>query len=207
MKKIIGTIAVFLVIGVAVVGLYYYFLTQKSKDEEGLYEKKTPVEELIEMDLDTYYPATVKTVMETYCKFLRTFYNEDYSEEEYAQLMKQYRKLLDDELLANNPEEQQLASMKAEIESYKEEDKVLFSYRFLEDKEIIETEKEGRTYATVDMSFGLKEGGSAVKTTEENFILRKDSKNKWKILGWKLRNKSSKEEAQASPEASPSSDK
>lgn len=206
MKKRIATVVVFLVIGAAVVGLYYYFLNRESNDEEGLYEKKTAVEELIDMDLDVYYPATVKTVMETYCEFLLAFYNEDYTEDEYAKLIKQYRKLMDDELLTKNPEEQQMVTLKADIDSYEDEDKVLFSYRFLEDKEIKETVKDDKTYATVDMSFGMKVGGSTVETAEENFILRKDSNNKWKILGWKLRDRSRKEEASASPATSPSGD-
>ncbi len=197
-RKNIGIIVFFVLVAAGVVGLYYYLITHKSGAGEDLTAKKTAVQELIDRDLDTYYPATVNVVMETYSKFCEVLYNEKYSEEEYGKLMKQYRKLLDDELLAQNPENMQLTIMNEEITKYKDDKKNIFSFRFIDDPENKESEIDGKSYATVTMSFGIKKGASRVETTEETFILRKDNKNRWKILGWKLRDKKN---ATASPKS------
>ena len=188
-RKNLGIIVFFVLVAAGVVSLYYYLVTHKSGGRENLTAKKTDVQELIDRDLDTYYPATVRVVMETYSKLCDVLYNEKYSEEEYEKLMKQYRKLLDDELLAKNPENIQLTIMNEEITKYKDDKKNIFSYRFIDDPENKESEIDGKSYATVTMSFGIKKGASSVETTEETFILRKDNKNRWKILGWKLRDK------------------
>ena len=200
-KKNVGIVIIFLLVGAGVIGLYYYFLTHNSNKEEDLTDKKTAVQELIDMDLDNYYPATVNTVLETYSKFCQAFYNEDYKEDEYKLMMNQYRKLMDDELLANNPEDVQLVVLNQDIESFQDDNKVIFSYRFVDDPENKESTIDGKSYATKTMSFGVKKGSSSVETTEEVFILRKDSKDRWKILGWKLRDKKN---ISASPSVVPS---
>ena len=204
-KKSFGVIIFFLVIGIGVVGLYYYFLTHKSDKGENLIEKKTAVEKLIDMDLDVYYPATVNTVMETYSKLCEAFYNEDYTDDEFKQLMSQYRKLLDEELLEKNPESSQLTLMTQDVEQFRKDKKNIISYRFIDDQSNKESEIDGRSYATVTLSIGVKKDASSVETTEENFILRKDSKGRWKILGWKLRNQGAKDNsATEKPSVSPS---
>lgn len=207
-RKNTGIIIIFILIAVGVVGLYYYFLTNQSDQDEDLTGKKTPVQELIDMDLDIYYPATVKTVMEAYGKFCVAFYNEDYSDEEYTQLLRQYRKLMDDELLANNPEDAQILLMKEDVDSFKDDKKTLFNYRFIDDPKNKESIIDGKYYATITMSFGIKAGASRVETTEEDFILRKDKDNRWKILGWKLRDKAdSSQQPSPSPSATPKTEK
>ena len=111
---------------------------------------------------------------------------------------------MDDELLAENPEDAQLIVLSEEIAKYKEEKKNIFSYRFIDDPDNKESEIDGKSYATVTMSLGVKKGTSSVETTEETFILRKDSKDRWKILGWKLRPKKGSNSTTTSPSISPS---
>ena len=206
-KKYSHIIVVFVLIAIGVVALYYFFLTHNFDKEEDLTEKKTFVEKMIDMDLDIYYPATTNTVLETYGKICQALYNEDYTDEQYKKLMSQYRKLMDDELLLKNPEEAQLTSMREEIADYKEKDKNIFTYRFVDDLNNKEVEIGDKTYATITMSFGVKEGSSIVVTTEETFILRKDNEDKWKILGWKLREKKDDSlSASANPSASPTAE-
>ncbi len=203
-KRYSHIIVVFVFIAIGVVGLYYFFLTHNFDKGEDLTQKKTLVEKMIDMDLELYYPATANTVLETYAKFCQALYNEDYTDEQYKKLMSQYRKLMDDELLLKNPEEAQLTSMREEIAEYKEKKKNIFTYRFIDDIKNKEVKIEGKSYATITMSFGIKEGNSGVVTTEETFILRKDNEDKWKILGWKLREKKDDSlSSSANPSASP----
>lgn len=186
--KRISVFIVFTILAVGIVGLYYYFLTHKSEKEEDLTKEKSAVQEMIDMDFEEFYPATVNTVMETYCKLCQAMYNEEYSEDEFKQLLSQYRKLLDDELLAQNPEDTQLSQLSADIGQYKDDKKIIFTYRIVDDASNKETTLDGKNYATTTISMGVKQGSSSVETTVETFILRKDKNDRWKILGWQLKN-------------------
>lgn len=78
----------------------------------------TEIQKLITKNLDTNYPATPREVVKYYNRILECFYDDTYTDDELESLADQARKLLDDELLENNPRDQYLSDLKADIEDY-----------------------------------------------------------------------------------------
>lgn len=183
----------------AVVGVYYMMnYKTNSNNSEELNVPETKVEKLLAKDLELEYPATVKTVMNLYSQYSKCFYDGEYTEEELPKLLDKYRQLLDPELLANNPVEDQLKSLNEEIGAYGGKGQVIMSYYWPTSKDadgkknakedVIYYTKDGVNYASTTIAYALKQGTDTVAASQEKFILRQDSDKKWKILGWVLVN-------------------
>lgn len=206
MKRKIRTAFIMLVFACAVVGVYYKMNTEVPDDEE-VKVPKTMVEKLIAKDLDNDYPATVKTVMKLYSQYSKCFYDGEYTEDELKKLVEQYRKILDDELVANNPFEDHLKGLQQEVSTFNGEEKTIMSCYWpnksgketataspdgvLEDdrnaKEAVTYYSKGnKKYASTVVAFTLKKGTNTVQESKEKFVLRQDTDGKWKILGWRL---------------------
>ena len=103
MKKsgVIKAVITILII-LLIVGAYYFFTTQRRTSVEDTVEL-TEIQKLITKNLDTNYPATPREVVKYYNRILECFYDDTYTDDELESLADQARKLLDDELLENNP--------------------------------------------------------------------------------------------------------
>lgn len=190
MKKKVRAIAIMVVFFVFVIGMYYWLSNRDEKEKEQVEIPETKIEEILAKDLSSSdYPATPKTVLHLYSQMSKCFYDEDYTEEQYKELVAQYRMLLDQELLVNNPSEDHIDMLSAEIQSYDNADRFILVYYDAKDEEVQKYNVGGVEYATVPMTYCLKEGETSVMNTEEEFILRKDSEGKWKILGWRINSK------------------
>ena len=120
--KAVITILIILLI----VGVYYFFTTQRRTSVEDTVEL-TEIQKLITKNLDTNYPATPREVVKYYNRILECFYDDTYTDDELESLADQARKLLDDELLENNPRDQYLSDLKADIEDYHNKSKTIRS--------------------------------------------------------------------------------
>ena len=105
MKKQIRMIIVGLVCVALVVGYYYHLSHRSIKTAEDTTEL-TAITKITTKNLDTSYPQTPREVIKLYNDILKCYYNEDCTEDEIRALGVQARKLMDDELLQNNPEDQ-----------------------------------------------------------------------------------------------------
>ena len=103
MKKsgVIKAVITILII-LLIVGVYYFFTTQRRTSVEDTVEL-TEIQKLITKNLDTNYPATPREVVKYYNRILECFYDDTYTDDELESLADRARKLLDDELLENNP--------------------------------------------------------------------------------------------------------
>ena len=88
---------VFVVLAIAVVGLFFYVSNRAKAIEEGKVNQMTPVQEILSRNLETNYPPTPKEVLKFYSEITRCFYGEEYTDEELVKLAKLSRKLFDDE--------------------------------------------------------------------------------------------------------------
>ncbi len=205
MKRKIRAILIMMVFACVVVGVYYIMNNRETGDSETVDIPETKVEKLLAKDLDTEYPATVKTVMNLYSQYSKCFYDGEYKDDELPKLLDKYRQLLDPELLANNPVEDQLKSLNEEIESFGGKGKIIIAYYWpserssdkeaspkptssSEKEDVTYYTKDGVNYATTTLAYTIKQGTEAVLESKEKFILRQDSDKKWKILGWELVN-------------------
>ena len=125
-KTTVITLVVMAVIA-ATVFFGYYQMTSKSKEEE-MPVAKTEVDKLLQKDMENNYPGTPREVMRFHGRITQCIYNEDLKKNQLEGLLKQARELYDEELLALNPWDKHLETLIADIEDYKENERVIMSY-------------------------------------------------------------------------------
>lgn len=182
MKKIrvvvIGIICISLVVG------YYYHLSNKS--EEAKETDLTEVQKVILKDLDgKEYPETPREVVKLYNRILCCYYNEEYSEEEFEKLADQALKLMDEELAANNPPKQYYLRVKTEVESYHEKNRTINNASVCDSNEVKYATIDGAECAYVAASYFVRDDDGFTKSNQ-NYVLRKDTEGRWKILAFEL---------------------
>ncbi len=176
---------VFVVLAIAVVGLFFYVSNHNRIVAEGKLKQMTPVQEILSRNLDTNYPPTPKEVLKLYSEITRCYYGEEYTDEELTKLALFSRRLFDDELVANQTDEQYLAALKMDIEMWKKDNKVISSYSVSSSTDVQEYSYAGLEWAQLYCIYSIRMGTN-VAPVQEHFIMRKDAKGHWKILGWEL---------------------
>ena len=136
MKKQIRMIIVGLVCVALVVGYYYHLSHRSTKTAEDTTEL-TAITKITTKNLDTSYPQTPREVIKLYNDILKCYYNEDCTEDEIRALGAQARKLMDDELLQNNPEDQYYSALMTDIQNYKDAGKTINT------TDVCDSEKDG----------------------------------------------------------------
>lgn len=186
-QKMRVTIVSMILFSAIIIYVFYYISNNTESKKESVSVPSTEVERLLAIDMELNYPATPREVLKLYSRFSKCFYNLQYSEEEFKLLVTQYRKLMDHELLVNNPEEDYIPMLEKEIDQYERRKLTITSYTISEKTAVKYSAKNGRKYAQLQVPYLLKDTSSPLKVTEE-FILRADETGKWKILGWKAVN-------------------
>ncbi|MBD5090024.1 MAG: hypothetical protein HDT30_14665 [Clostridiales bacterium] len=187
-QKTTTIIVIMFAVVIAIVIGFWAILEQgrnKVKEDKLIHSKNEEVNTLLNKDLNIDYPSTPREVLKMYSRLQSCVYNQDLSDKDLSAIVGQMRILFDDELVAANSLEQQLEDLKKEIKEYQKAKRTISNYVI--DKESSTTEKklEGKEYATLEVSYLIQENRGYNKTYEQ-FILRKDEKDKWKILGWEL---------------------
>lgn len=182
-QKIIYTILFMSIL--AVVIIYAYFQITGKKEEQ---VPKTKIEKLINRNLEGNYPATPREVMKVYGELTRYLYNgneeKKLSDEQLEALLDQVRILYSEELLEENPREEQLERLKMDVADYKKMSKTIMSYTVQQSSQIQFGELNGREVAKVVISFTTKASGEQPAKTYERFLLQADAEERWKIVGW-----------------------
>lgn len=178
-------IAVFLA---ALVLGYYFYLSQKtSKEAAEEVVQITAVQSVLMKDLERNYPPTPKELLRYYCQITQCFYNEEYSEEELLGLAAKIQELYDDELVANKSEEDYLNDLKTEIANMKQNQYTITGYEISASTDVDYFVEDGRSCARMYCTFNLKQAGTTgTMASMEQFVLRQDEEEHWKILGWEL---------------------
>lgn len=176
-----------IVIGIICIGLvvgYYYYLTHKapSKDESEV----TEVQKIILKDLTgKSYPATPREVIKFYNRILKCYYNEDYTDEELRKLTDQALVLMDEELADNNPPEQYFGHVEEEVGIYRAQKRTINNTSVCSSNDVKFKTIDKEEYAYVTATYFVRDKDGFSKTGQ-NYILRKDPEDKWKILAFQL---------------------
>ena len=179
MKKNLRAIIIVVICAALCIGYYYYLSNRDTGKEESL----TEVEQVITKDLDKSYPKTAREVVRFYNRILKCYYNEEHTDKQLEQLTEQARVLMDKELQEKNLEKEYFDAVKAEIEEYKEKDKVITSFIMDTSNEIDYKKVKGEECAYVDVSYFITEKDSSSRAAQ-TYVLRKEKDGKWKILGF-----------------------
>ena len=185
MKKVIRIIVVVCILAALGVGYYWYLsnhtFTSDAQKEEG---EISELQDIILTDLSTDYPKSPRAVMKLYNRILTLYYNEDLSEQELLQLFRQQRELFDDEMIAANPEDAALESLKLEITGYKDANKSMRSAEVSDSRDVSYKTVDGRECAFVNCTYFIRED-NAFTYTYMQYCLREDEEDgRWKIIAY-----------------------
>ncbi len=185
MKKAIRIIvAAVLCIGI-VVGYYYYLSHKNDNKSNEETTQLTEVQKLTTKNFANKYPATPREVVKWYNRYITCFYKEEYSQDEFEDMVDRVRILLDEDLLGYNPRDAYVKSLKTEIEDYKNRDKKILQSRVSDSSDVVYKTVDGDECAYVNAYYFCSEGSNYSRTYEE-YVLRKDEDGRWKILAFQL---------------------
>ena len=186
-KNTVVTVIVMIILGAGILA-GYFFLLQKKDSENYESDEQDEFEKLLLRDLDESYPATPREVVKLYSRMMKCYYNSGIREEKVEAMATQMRKLFDEELLEANPADVYMPELKEEIADYVANNRTITSYLVESAGNIVTWTSEEREYARVIANYTYKEDTQYYKVYEE-FILRRDAAQRWKILGWRLAEK------------------
>ena len=182
------TIIVIGVILIAIVVGYAINLNRKNTSAGEEVVESTAVQKVLQKDLEKSYPPTPKEVVKYYAEITKCFYNEEYTEDELEQMALKIQEIYDAELVANKSQEEYMNDLRTEIASMKESNYTITGYVLSASVDVEEFMKDGYSCARLYCTFSIKQGTNGTKRSMEQFVLRKDDDNHWKILGWDLVN-------------------
>ena len=99
----------------------------------------------------------------------------------------QMRLLCDDEFLEANPVMSHVESMKKEISDAQKNDYYMVRYEVDKLSSAQEWTSGEDTFSSIYVCITMNKDGKIEKTYEE-FLLREDERERWKIVGWRLTN-------------------
>ncbi|MCR4998873.1 MAG: hypothetical protein K6A05_03430 [Lachnospiraceae bacterium] len=186
MKNIARYIVVGVILAVLVISYFIYLqknpATSKTKNET---TQTSELDKVLTRDFVQNYPSTPREVVKWYNRILMLYYGEDLEEGELSQLAGQALQLFDDDLAANNPKEIYVASVKAEIQDYKDKGRKLVTADVADSEDVIYETVNGSEMAYIVAHYFVKENTSYADTYQK-YALRKDEDGHWKILGYQL---------------------
>ena len=181
-KKIVGAFAAILVIAALI--LAGYFMMNKQAEEESVLPT-TEVGKILAKDLETKYPETPTEVVKLYWRINRCMYNEDTSDKDVEAVLKQLRKLYDDELLQDdkNTYENMLKKLKDDKKKRLDAGQTFLPSVVQKNNTLKIVKMDGKDSAAVMTATTIK-GKKETAKVYERFVCRKGDDGKWKILGW-----------------------
>ena len=186
MKNVVRYIIAGIIIAVLVVSYFIYLqknpATAKTQDTT---TQMSELDKVLTKDFADNYPPTPREVVKWYNRILMLYYSEDLDDDELNALAGQAQMLFDKDLVANNPKEIYVASVKAEIQDYKDKSRKLVTADVGDSEDVIYDKVNGSDVAYIVGHYFVKENTSYADTYQK-YVLRKDADGHWKILGYQL---------------------
>ncbi|MDE7198511.1 MAG: hypothetical protein K2O15_06465 [Lachnospiraceae bacterium] len=188
MKRSSGIkIVIVAVILAAIVLGYFYYLGRRDRQQTQEEVVATVVQSVLMRDLEHNYPPTPKEVVKYYSEITECFYNEEYSDEELAQLASKVQYLYDAELVANKTQEQYMEDLRNDILEMKGKKYTIASYEVSASTDVEYFTQNDYSCARLYCTYYLRQPNSGTRVASlERFVLRQDQDGHWKILGWEL---------------------
>ncbi|MCH5268416.1 MAG: hypothetical protein J1E62_08745 [Lachnospiraceae bacterium] len=184
-KRIVIAVVGMICVAALVLVAYYLISQGKIGSGKGKNSSSSEVEKLLNKDLESKYPEIPTEVVKLYWRFNKCIYNNSMSDKEFEGLLEQLRLLYDEELLAEsgNSWDNMYDNLKKDKEQYAKDSQVIATYAVQKSSTVNYATIDGKECATVVTGTSLK-AKSKREQTYEKFMLRKDSKGNWRILGW-----------------------
>lgn len=184
-KKIVGAFVAILVVAALILSGYFMMNKQAEKKAQESVLPTTEVGKLLAKDLETKYPETPTEVVKLYWRINRCLYNENTSDKDMEAVLKQLRKLYDNELLQDekNTYENMLKNLKDDKKKRADAGQTFLPSVVQKNNTLKIVEMDGKDSAAVMTATTIK-GKKETTKVYERFVCRRDDDGKWKILGW-----------------------
>lgn len=179
--KTFGTI-IFMVIIAGIVVMFYFYLSNRTTPFTTSKKEMSEVEKMINLDFDNNYPGTPREVAKVYGGMVKVLHS-DIKDDQVKALALKMRGFFDDELLNNNPEDEYLQNLYSEVASDKKNGKKITNVLIVNKSKEKEKTIKGRECAIVYVAYTISKKSKYSETWK--YLLRKNDKKQWKILGWK----------------------
>lgn len=167
---------------VVVLGIYLHLTNQSKNSAQQAEENMTEMEALKNYDLTNQYPKQVRDIVKLHCRYLKSMYNEDVSEEDLDILNTQVRMLYSEILLAENEKTAQYAELLNDVANFHGAGKLFIGYTVDVEENVKYSTVDDIEYAVVNVTTNIKEG-STTNALQSEYLLVKENEQ-WKILGW-----------------------
>lgn len=182
-KTVRNTIIIMLFMAVGIIGIFWWIINQDKTADGTINSNATEAETLLQRDMVNNYPKTPRELLKLYSRFTKCMYNDEMNDETLKALLEKKRKLFDQELLEKNPIEVQMENLKIDIESYRNDKRVIANYIVDKSSDIEIKKVDDVEAAKASVAFFVKNTNGYEEVYEE-FTLRVDKEGNWKILGW-----------------------
>lgn len=182
MKKFKPVIIVLIAV-VAILGAFIY-AAYKPQAESAVTEAST-LSQIVDKDYSKNYPGTPRAVAQDYVNMIMFLYNEDYQQSDVKSIALAARNIMDEELLAINPLDNQVKSLQTEVVDFRSKNEKIYSYTMPEISEVQYFTYQGSECAGVKVSYFIKTKEGKFSKSFIQYLLRRDLNRKWKIYGYK----------------------
>ena len=162
--------------------LVVFYLVANAERPDDL-ERLSATEATIQRDLNINYPQTPKAVVRYYAELSQCMYDPSNSDEEIEAIARQSRLLFDDELKSRQSDAEYLASLKNTIASFIKDNRKIVSFTVTPSSEVVYKTLNIGEIASLYCTYTMQKGAVSYSDAE-HFLLRKDGRGRWKILGW-----------------------
>ncbi len=181
MRRAPKSAAVLLIIALTAFGLYYYLVNKAERPEPDV--TTTAIQDVLLKDLEKDYPATVREVMKYYNEIMRCYYNESPNDADLKKLANKALELYDKELVDYQSEEMYLDNLEMEVKDLAEKGAILSHVAISSSTAVDYYTHNGRECAQIRCIYTMRQKAE-LYTSNETYVLRRDDKGRWKILGW-----------------------
>ena len=181
-SNMIGIVVIGVILAAVIAGVAVSLHRRAELAEKDV--ESTAVQKVLSRDLERNYPPTPKEVVKYFADITKCFYNEEYSDEELLQLAEKIKGIYDDELIANKSQEDYLTDLQNEIAGMKEDKCTISGYVLSASVDVEEFVENGYVCSRLYCTFNVKRGTSGTVSSMQEFVLRKDENEHWKIYGW-----------------------
>ncbi len=181
MRRAPKSAAALLILVITAFALYYYLVNKVERPEPDV--TTTAIQDVLLKDLEKDYPATVREVIKYYNEIMRCYYNESPTDEDLEKLANKALELYDKELVDYQSEEMYLRDLKTDVKDFAEKGAILSHVAISSSTAVEYFTHNGRECALIRCVYTMRQKAN-MDTKSETYVLRRDDKGRWKILGW-----------------------
>lgn len=186
-RRAARTVVVVAICACIIVAYYIYLDRSTSKNMQNSENVQiTEKDRLLDMDLTKNYPPTPREVIKTYNRYLTLCLGDTkLSKKEVRTLSGKIREMMDQELASDNPADEYADRLASEISDYKSRKAKILKADVCDTSDVIYGRLDGKDVAYVQTRYSIKEA-SSYSNTYQKYVLRRDSSDHWKIVGFHL---------------------